>query len=784
MRVYRKSQKGLASILVTGILVTLLGVIAISFAVIMRHELNKSVQNQTAQTAYYAAESGINDAVSYLKTNPNTNISDCNGLLGPNKPFANTANLSGDNSTKYTCVLINTHPTDLAYQSINANKSQVVKVTPSATMTSIMISWQASDRNKNFFVPLNIAGSLYDESNWSLNKYPPVLEASLYPIPADSKSLSDIGSAQRTFFLYPTRPTGSSNTVSKISYPSAVDGSVQNVGCGATATENFTGSADYDCNVVINNLPSSNGAGYLYYIKLRPIYTAADVKIKSNTNSNEVVTYSNTQAIVDVTAQSSSALKRLQARVDITNLSGGEQQGISASEDNFPNYSLRSANTICKRLQVNPNTNPALAYISSSSAPNCSSEVSLPPAQAPSVITGNADGVSTSAATLHGTVNPNGNNVTDCHFDYGTTTSYGSTAACSPSPGSGTGVVNVSAAVGGLSASTTYHFRLVATNSTGAGTGSDGTFTTPLAGGGSSSTGGGSTSSTGSGGGGGSVPICRIYSVPNNSSTGEAWGNGDCDYAGGVEWQYNWSWTSQGTCTGSGNNNYFKIAPTPGGQVSYQFRIRGWNNSGYSNWVAANGSWSRFGGNPCGTEEPPPSGSSTGSTGGPTSSSTSSTSSTGGSTSSTSSTSSTTGGGGGCGCFVAGTKILTPRGSKPIEQLKLGDVVQSWDIVKQKMIQSRVVQTFKHYSKPTLWLVTSAGSVSTSSVHPFWTDHGWVEAGNLRPGTRVLDERGKFQTVLFTMKGGSRDVYNIQVDEVNHDYFANGLLVHNKIPCD
>ena len=82
------------------------------------------------------------------------------------------------------------------------------------------------------------------------------------------------------------------------------------------------------------------------------------------------------------------------------------------------------------------------------------------------------------AATLHASVNPNGSEVSECKFEYGTTLSYGSSAPCSPSPGSGESPVAVSAAIGGLAANTTYHFRVFAKNAGGEATGSDRTFTT------------------------------------------------------------------------------------------------------------------------------------------------------------------------------------------------------------------------------------------------------------------------------------------------------------------
>ena len=93
--------------------------------------------------------------------------------------------------------------------------------------------------------------------------------------------------------------------------------------------------------------------------------------------------------------------------------------------------------------------------------------------------TAGATGITQTAATVAGTVDPNSSNVTNCKIQYGTTTSYGSEAACSPAnPGSGTTPVNVTASLSGLSAGTTYHFRVVATNAGGVTNGADQTFAT------------------------------------------------------------------------------------------------------------------------------------------------------------------------------------------------------------------------------------------------------------------------------------------------------------------
>jgi hypothetical protein len=73
--------------------------------------------------------------------------------------------------------------------------------------------------------------------------------------------------------------------------------------------------------------------------------------------------------------------------------------------------------------------------------------------------------VTINSATLNGTVNANGN-TTNCYFQYGTTTSYGTQVNASPATASGTSASTETASLTGLLSSTPYHFRMAAYNAT------------------------------------------------------------------------------------------------------------------------------------------------------------------------------------------------------------------------------------------------------------------------------------------------------------------------------
>lgn len=86
--------------------------------------------------------------------------------------------------------------------------------------------------------------------------------------------------------------------------------------------------------------------------------------------------------------------------------------------------------------------------------------------------------MTSTSATLNGTINPEGSTTT-YQFEYGTTTAYGTKAPLvAISAGAGVSPVSVNRGISGLTPNTTYHYRLVATNQAGEVEGADGTFVT------------------------------------------------------------------------------------------------------------------------------------------------------------------------------------------------------------------------------------------------------------------------------------------------------------------
>jgi hypothetical protein len=136
---------------------------------------------------------------------------------------------------------------------------------------------------------------------------------------------------------------------------------------------------------------------------------------------------------------------------------------------------------------------------------------------------------------------------------------------------------------------------------------------------------------------------------------------------------------------------------------------------------------------------------------------------------------------------VAGTPVLTADGTKPIEDIAVGDKVWTRNLATGLDELQLVAETFVHQTVALYHLTINGERVSTTAEHPFMVqDKGWQMAGNLRPGDILITPDGT--TNLQAVEVEERDladiveVYNFHVEN-NLNYYVHAgntpVLVHN-----
>lgn len=130
-------------------------------------------------------------------------------------------------------------------------------------------------------------------------------------------------------------------------------------------------------------------------------------------------------------------------------------------------------------------------------------------------------------------------------------------------------------------------------------------------------------------------------------------------------------------------------------------------------------------------------------------------------------------------CFLAGTKISTIENIKNIEDVEIGDLVTSYNELNKVKTLSKVVKTFTHTTDQ---YIVINDTIKITPNHPIYINNEWKQAEALQIGDTLT---GEFHDItvdsLVTINSPiCINVYNLEVEDT-HNYYAEGVLVHNKI---
>jgi intein/homing endonuclease len=135
-------------------------------------------------------------------------------------------------------------------------------------------------------------------------------------------------------------------------------------------------------------------------------------------------------------------------------------------------------------------------------------------------------------------------------------------------------------------------------------------------------------------------------------------------------------------------------------------------------------------------------------------------------------------------CFTAGTEITLSNGDvKNIEDVIVGEGVLTYNEMSGKQEVGVVGKLKQHEVYSVIKLIfDNEVVITTTSEHPFFVDSkGWVTAGNLELHDVCKKVNGD-TSILTSIEvlEKSHLVYNLLSVSENHNFYANGILVHNK----
>lgn len=139
-------------------------------------------------------------------------------------------------------------------------------------------------------------------------------------------------------------------------------------------------------------------------------------------------------------------------------------------------------------------------------------------------------------------------------------------------------------------------------------------------------------------------------------------------------------------------------------------------------------------------------------------------------------------------CFKKGVKVLTNDGYVDIDNIKVDDLVMSYNFDTNSNEYSKVIKTFEHKDiNDDLYTIISGSIViEATSMHPICVSLNntleFINAKDLKIGNRLVDFEGNIHEITsITCESVTDTFYNIEVEN-NHNYYVteNNILVHNK----
>lgn len=324
---HQLNQRGIVAIVVTIILMLVITLIVLSFSKISRREQRNALDRQLSTQAFYAAESGVNDARKVIDGWLSAGSSSLNDDYTSNCTAFATAGsitlpgvLSGSGAASYTCIFVDPSPPEIVYTNSDTQHVLPIKDKSGAAINTIEIYWDSAKASGNFVgCPPIVPSNTSNPATWPPGCDAPLLRVELVAAPFTTS---------KSFFIYPSAGSGGT-----INFGSTTGTKAQGNCTVVPANPNR-------CKIEIIGL-----GGTEYYLRVKPIYSSAALTIKATKVIGGAAELVGAQALIDVTGRATDVVRRIQVRVKANNLVGS-----------VPLYGLEGTDKICKKFSINGTT--------------------------------------------------------------------------------------------------------------------------------------------------------------------------------------------------------------------------------------------------------------------------------------------------------------------------------------------------------------------------------------------------------------------------------------------
>ena len=295
------SQQGFVSIVVCLIIMIILSLVTIGFAQIMSKEQTQALDRQLSTQAFYAAESGVNDA----RVDMNSYTTTCSPVVA----------YDAAQTVKSTCVFVNKQPKTIQFDNVGISP----KVFPIHAINgagnpvipaTLTIKWKKSSSTAGYSDFNSLAPNLFpaQAGAWGVNTG----VGKVYVVPFKNGDTRDAMISKTGFMLLNPVAGGASLNVPLATTQGQNSGKIINGDCVAATSE---------CTIIIDTgfapgppLPYDE----LYFV-ISALYSPSNFTVEGADGTGASLFFKDVQAIVDSTGRTTDVLRRIQVRVPLIN---------------------------------------------------------------------------------------------------------------------------------------------------------------------------------------------------------------------------------------------------------------------------------------------------------------------------------------------------------------------------------------------------------------------------------------------------------------------------------
>lgn len=358
-RTLRQDQSGLVSFFVTVIIMMILSLIVLSFARITQREQRQTLDRQLNTQAFYAAESGVNDALAVLRNVPLDDprlaadyTSSCEGFgaafgLPPGE-------MDPLGPISYSCLMVDLTPRQLRFEQ-QTGQSQVLPIQPESSLATLRIEWRALHTNTPSISGCPAALTTPGTFLSSMPSAPQpscdfaTLRIEFVPVPVGGATRAQMMNERAIFFVQPMRHPACPDTDPDCVnvYPTTGFTSGQGSGQGRPVAARRCLAGPGNATQACMHEFTGMGAFGRGYVRITPLYHGTNAVITGLTSGNDQVSFRGAQVAIDVTGKANDVLKRIVVHRPLQTASDGSNP--------LPGFALQSEQTQCKRRLVGAN---------------------------------------------------------------------------------------------------------------------------------------------------------------------------------------------------------------------------------------------------------------------------------------------------------------------------------------------------------------------------------------------------------------------------------------------